>query len=194
MNKELDMRAPLGEAWRYTWRHPVVRRALTVFAVSALLSIGAMLYALPEWRESHAIESVLAARNEQTALDRNRDALVLAVREASINVEEIEKKLSARDVQTTLVNQLNQIARRDGVRILDSAYHDRGSDGDNRPWLHELTAEGDYAALRRFIGDLGTLPTLTVVREASLTTAAGNGRRITARLRLATYHHAGGGR
>lgn len=199
MSRWVSLQAAMGEtsiheAWRYTTCHPQVRRAFGVFLACGVVTLVAFLSGLPALRESRAIESALAARYDEAARERGHAALVRAVRQATLDVEAIEKKLATRAVQTALVNQLNAIARRHGVRVVNSSYEEsKGGDG-NRMLLHELTAEGEYAALRKFVTDLRTLSTFTVIREASFTAPGGHASLLTARFRLATYRGANDGR
>jgi hypothetical protein len=187
MSEGPDAMTTAREVWRFTRNHPFVRRASFVCMGCAGLALAAVAFAFPAWREARSIEAALAAHYEQVARERDHDALVQAVRRATTEIDVTEKKLAIRTVQTTLVNQLNGIARRHGVRILHSSYEEAKAGNGNPPLIHELAAEGDYAALRRFVSDLRTMPTLTVIREASLTVAGDNAARLTARLRMATY-------
>jgi hypothetical protein len=194
MSAQPRARASAREIWWHTLHQPRVRRALGAFVACAAASVAAMLYGFSAWRETSAIERDLAARYDLAARERGRAALVRAVRDAMANVASIEKKLAVPAVQTTLVSQLNSIARRDGVRILVSTYEQAKSTEGSQSWSHDLTAEADYAALRRFVSDLRSMPTLTVIREASLTSAGDGVARVTARLHMVTYHVSGEGR
>jgi hypothetical protein len=72
------------------------------------------------------------------------------------------------------------------VKILSEAYEEGKAKDDYMPFVHELTLQGGYAELRRFLVALQDLPTFTVVQDAVMS-RAGNAAVIKAQLRMHTY-------
>jgi len=112
--------------------------------------------------------------------------LALISRRATQHVAQIEKKLEASGTQVTLVQNLATLARRHNVKILSEAYEQGKAKDGYMPFVHELTLQGGYAELRRFLIALQELPTFTVVQDAVMS-RAGNAAVIKAQLRMHTY-------
>lgn len=184
--------AVLGDV-RFALRHPVLRRMLYVLGGVTLAAVLVILaYLLPAWQEQGRLDHDLARMRKQLAERRGRADLVKAVERASGQIELIEKKLDARGVQLTLVNQLNQLARRNGIRIASESFDEGKVQDGYAPLFHELTVEGGYAGLRRFLADLEHMPTFSVVREASIAPIGEGTQQLKVHLRMVTYRKAPG--
>lgn len=173
---------------RFGMRHPLVRRTMYVLMASVALTLAMLLgYAIPAWREHARLEAALDSQRQLVAERRQHADLVETVKRTNAEIGKIEKKLDARGVQITLVKALSQLARQNGIRILDSSYDEGKAQNGYAPLFHELTVEGGYSGLRQFLIDLDKMPTFSLVREASLSPAGEGTSRLKAHLRMVTY-------
>jgi Tfp pilus assembly protein PilO len=179
---------------RYARRHPALVRWAWIGGVTGLVCalIVAIVWA-PVWIESRQWQGALDARRQQLLDARQRVALAAAVQQAAKSVESIDRKLNAPAVQVTLVSQVGRIARERGVRVLAASFEDGKPQAGYQPLQHELTVEGSYPALRRFLADLYQMPTFTLEREAVLVPVSEGAGVLRMQLRLTTYRRPGGG-
>ena len=179
---------PYFDDARISLRHPVVRLGLGAGLVSVLLALvvgGALWW--PVYREAESLRFKIDLTRRQ-AVERIYSAQLSQVyARTAEQISEIEKKLNTPAVQVSLLNHLNQLARKHGVRILSESYEEGKAQNGYAPLYHEITLEGRYPKLRSFLLDIGSLPTLSVVQEAALNRGGGARRSIKAQLRIVTY-------
>jgi len=170
---------------RYLARHPRVRlAALVVLGGLAVLLLVVLTY---WWPARHATQSLTAELDHfrRIAHDKRYSAeLAVAVKRAATQVDVTEKKLDQQAVQSHLVQNLSQLAKQHGLRILSSSYDEGKAQAGFQPMTHELAVQGNYAGLRGFLAGIPALPTLTVIDECSITRAReGGGLKATLLLR-----------
>ncbi len=182
--------APLSSLG-YGLRSAAVRRSLWVLLATGL---GCLLLALIWWLPLQGEQRELARQ-----LDTRRLAVVRAERlrlalQAQAHVlpqlTALEQKLRARAAQADLVQGIARLAARRGVRVVSQSFDEgRPQPGaSTQPLYLELGLAGDYAALRRFTGDLADLPVWIEIVEERLE-SAGRGATLQAQLRLLTYRN-----
>ncbi len=175
------------EDFRYSLRHPRVRTGLLVCAVTTLVMLLAgAVYWWPAWNATATLKTQIEQKRRQAAEASYSAQLALISRRAAQHVAQIDKKLEASGTQVTLVQNLATLARRHNVKILSEAYEQGKAKDGYMPFVHELTLQGGYAELRRFLIALQELPTFTVVQDAVMS-RAGNAAVIKAQLRMHTY-------
>lgn len=173
---------------RISLRHPVVRLGLGAGGVGVLLALvvaGSQWWPVYHHAENLKIKIDLTRRQ---AVERSYGAQLSKIyARTAEQITEIEKKLNTPTVQVSLLDHLNQLARKHGVRILSESYEEGKAQSGYAPLFHEITLQGRYPQLRKFLLDTGSLPTLSVVQEAALNRGDGAGRSIKAQLRIVTY-------
>lgn len=176
-------------ALRYSLRCRAVRQGLWALLLAAL---GCLLIVLAWWgpakREQMQLSSQLDAhRAERVQVERLQQA-TRAQQQVLPAVEALEEKLQVQAAQADLVQGIARLAARRGVRVASQAFDEgRPQPGAARPLYLELGLLGDYAALRRLMGDLATLPMWIEVVEERLELAGQGGAQVKAQWRLLTY-------
>lgn len=175
------------EDFRYSLRLPRVRAGMlvSVVAVLVMLMVG-VAYWWPAWNAAATLKAQIEQKRRQAVEASYSAQLAQISRRAAQHVAQIEKKLEASGTQVTLVQNLATLARRHNVKILSEAYEQGKAKDGYMPFVHELTLQGGYAELRRFLIALQELPTFTVVQDAVMS-RAGNAAVIKAQLRMHTY-------
>lgn len=161
--------AAIREALLFSFRHPIVRAGIAGFAVSVILLVFVGTF---YWLPAKGAEESLRIRVD----DKRREIfnadfsarLAQVSGHAALQVEQIERKLNASATQATLVQNLAALARQHNVRVVSEAYEE-GKTGDGySTFVHGLTLQAPYPAIRSFIAGLQGLPTFTVVQRAVL--------------------------
>lgn len=185
------MLAPWIFEFRYALRHPRVRATLTILLISlAILVLVILTYWLPV---RHATQSLTEELDHyrRIAHDKRYSAeLASAVKRASLQVEEVDKKLNQTAIQSVLVQNLSLLAQRHGLRILTSNYDEGKAQDGFQPMNHELSVQGGYSGLRGFLADIPALPTLTVLEDSTITRNRDGGS-LKAVLLLRTWRRSG---
>lgn len=175
----------------YSMRCKAVRQGMLAMLTTAIVCLG---IALAWWG---------TAKREQTQLMKNidakRTAMVEAVRSAQVAraqrealtaVVLLEKKLEVHAGQADLIQGIARLSSKRGVRVTSQSFDEgRGQRGDAQLYLN-LGLTGDYASLRRLMGDLAMLPMWVEVVEARLERVDASGALVRAQLRLLTYRSA----
>jgi Tfp pilus assembly protein PilO len=174
----------------YSLRNPRVRTGMLVCGTAMLVMLlVSASYWWPAWNAATTLKTEIEKKRRQTVEASYSVQLAQSSRRAEQHVAQIEKKLDASSTQVTLVQNLATLARRHDVKILSEAYEEGKAKDGYKPFVHELTLQGGYAELRRFLVALQELPTFTVVQDAVMS-RAGNAAVIKAQLRMHTYRKA----
>ena len=173
----------------YSLRCRSVRRGLWALLVATLCCLLIVL----AWWGPAKLEQVQLSRQ----LDAHRAARVQAERLRQATraqqqvlpaVEMLEKKLQVQAAQADLIQGIARLAARRGVRVASQSFDEgRPQPGAAQALYLELGLLGDYAALRRLMGDLATLPMWIEVAEERLELAGQGSTLVKAQLRLLTY-------
>lgn len=177
---------------RYSLRHPVVRLGIVagIVAIGLVLIIGAALW-WPARSEAYTLRDQIDATRRQAVERLYGTQLAQVYERTEQQIVALETKLNTQTVQVSLLNHLSQLAKKHGVRILSESYEEGKTQSGYAPLYHEITLQGSYPRVRRFLLDIGSLPTLSLVQEAALNRGDGRGRSIKAQLRIVTYRKAG---
>lgn len=183
---------PLMDDLRYSLRHPMVRAGIvTGIAALGMLVIMAAALWWPVRSEVNTLRDEIDATRRQ-AVERLYGAqLAQMYGRTQEQIVVLETKLNTQTVQVSLLNHLSQLAKKHRVRILSESYEEGKPQTGYAPLYHEITLQGTYPRVRRFLLDLGTLPTLSLVQEAALSRSGNSGRSIKAQLRIVTYRKVG---
>lgn len=154
----------------YVIRHPVVKSGAVAAVAMILLTVGVAAFiwwpAVSERDQmthevsslrvdiGHAINRINTAENFYGALTR---------------ANAISEKLGAEASQADLTDQINQLAAKLGIKILNESNEERKIRMGYLPMFRELSIQGDYVSTRKFLLALRQLPTWTTVQELHLT-------------------------
>ena len=183
---------PMIADLRFSLRHPLVRLGMVagIIAIGLVLIIGGAMW-WPARSEVHALRDEIGATRRQ-AVERLYGAQLAQVyKRTEQQIVVLEAKLNTQTVQVSLLNHLSQLAKKHRVRILSESYEEGKAKNGYAPLYHEITLQGSYSRVRRFLLDIGSLPTLSLVQEAALNRGDGRGRSIKAQLRIVTYRKTG---
>lgn len=188
----IDGLRPVIDDLRYSLRHPLVRLGIIagIIAIGLVLVVGAALW-WPARSEVHTLRDEIDVTRRQ-AVERLYGAqLAQEYERTEQQIVALETKLNTQTVQVSLLNHLSQLAKKHRVRILSESYEEGKIQSGYAPLYHEITLQGTYPRVRRFLLDIRSLPTLSLVQEAALNRGDGRGRSIKAQLRIVTYRKAG---
>lgn len=188
----LPLRTPLLARLAYSLRCQALRRSLGLLLAVAL---GCLLLALLWWaplqRQQRELAGQLEARRT-AAVRAERLRQALAAQQAVLPlIATLEGKLQRRATQADLVQGIARLARQRGLRVLAQTFEEgKPQPGGAQPLYLELGLAGDYAALRRFTGDLASLPMWIEIVEERLERTGRGEVPLQAHLRLLTYRQA----
>lgn len=172
-------------------RHPFVRVGrVAAFASFALALLLGGFFWWPAQREQAQAAAEVDAKRQTLMAAMHAEEITHAHALASEQIDALERKLDARNVQAGLVDQLTRLANKHGIRIVSEVFEQGREQQGYVPLRLELNVQGSYPALRGFLMDLQVLPTWTYVQEGAINTADNSRGGLKARLRLITYHRA----
>lgn len=176
----------------FSFRHSRVRFGAYLFLITLLCSI---IITLTVWLPVHNDYSTAWAQNVQFKSDIHkvnlRDKLAAAYKLNKKHISQIEKKLSIKNSQAGIINDINQLAQRSRISIVSESY-DEGESVNGYNLLNQnLVLEGGYSSIRQFLRELEHLPVWTIPQEVRLKILNDNQKRIRASLKLTIYTKSG---
>lgn len=168
-------------------RHPVVRtgRIAVLVSLALALLVGGLFW-WPAQRGQAQAAAEADAKRKTLMMTMHAKEIARAHALASKQIDVLERKLNADNVQATLVDQLSRLATKHGIKIVSEVF-EQGREQKGYVPLHlELNVQGSYGGLRAFLVGLQSLPTWTYVQEGAITANQNHGG-LKARLRLITY-------
>ncbi len=165
----------------------VVALALSV----AILSFVETRMHRPLVSERDEVRSQLVAL--QIQFDNTAQRILLAEQfgETKLTLEALDSRLAVDETKTNSVSELAALSQQAGTRIIHGANSLGKPRLDVTPVLQELTLEGDYAAIIRFVDGLSALSRLTLLRQFEINGSSENNR-LRAKLSLMTLSKGGG--
>lgn len=174
---------------RYSLRHPIVRASIIAnLVVWGIILITLVAYWRPAERQTNNLTKTIEQKRRETRNAIYAENVAQAYAKSAKEVVALEKKLNIDAAQASLVKNLGLLAKKENAKILSEAYEEGKEQGDYIPLHLQLTLQGNYISLRKFILGLETLPTWSMVQEVTLSRESENGNEnIKAYLRLITY-------
>lgn len=167
---------------------PLIRRGVT-FAALALLGLFAAAYWL--WSPAQAAHQFLKqdviALQSMKLIDEARVDATESFAQTVGRIAVLEAKLVAPIDRAGVVEIMADLSRQTQVQIIHGANTFGRPRGAVRPVLQDLTVEGSYSEVSDFLGRLGQVETLTLLRRAEFTTNA-DGTLVRAQLKLMTLN------
>lgn len=171
---------------------PLIQRGLTAM-LGVLLALGVSEYWLwaPARAEyTQARQTLVALQGEATTLKARVDETKHYEARVAL-LKDAEARLKANVDRAGVVARIADISAASGTRII----HGANSFGKPRagvtPVLQDLTVEGPYSAVSKFIDELATFKTLTLIRKAEFS-ANPDGSLVRVKLQLMTLSAGGG--
>jgi len=181
----------LREELIYSLRNARVRICLGIFAATLTLGLLAMIYWWPVWNDRQQLMQEINERRHALVEANYAEQVEQAAKHASEQLDKVEKRLEASVSQTSLVQHISVLAKKNHVHILSETYDEGKIKDGYLPLVHELTLHASYANLRGFILGLQELPTISIVQEATLEKAS-HSKLLKAQIRMVTYSRAQG--
>ena len=162
--------------------------------IAAFLVVGAAFFLLetavagPNHATREALRNdVLALHAEKQALQTRVDAVV-TFEERAREVDMVEARLRAPVDRSGVVEILAHLSAASDTQIIHGANSFGPPRGALRPVLQDLTVEGSYANIARFIDGIGDIDTLTLLRQADVSANA-DGTLVRAQFKLMTLSY-----
>lgn len=185
------MRTDTLDQLRYCLRHPRVLQGL--FALGTLLVFSLLVLAgwwgparlaYTDAAEQYAGKRMQWREVQQTA------GIVEAYQQAQVEVEQMEKKLSADMNQGQAVQMLSKLAAGQKVRIVSQAFDTEHKQAQVEVMYVDLVLQGSYRAIRGMLVELAKAPVWAEATELHLERALNDESVIKCRVSLAIYHAA----
>lgn len=178
-------------AIRFAGRHPAVRMGLLSVALGfALLGIGLMFW-LPAHFKNTSLENDVQAQREVIARNEQNTKFSSLYARSKKTFHAINRKLNRKHSQSEHVKQLDKMLRNRRITVVNEVYDSEKSSGGYTKLSQELSVQGDYADLRRFLVELDNLPSWTIVQDLRIEKLHSFGSKIKAVLKMVTYYAEG---
>lgn len=174
-------------AIRFSTRHPGVKFAITALIMSLLIALAAMAYWVPAYQGYAGLEEKISdQRNYIYTTEQNKKLAEFYARsKKSLHI--MDKKLGSNKSQADHVKLLDKMLKKRRMKVVNETFETEKLTGGYVKLSQELSLQGDYGDLRRFLIDLDDLPTWTVVQELRIEKLHSYGSMIKAMLRMSTY-------
>lgn len=184
--------AAIRENFYFSLRHPQLRSSLLLLMITLLFLVGTGVFYWWPARSSaeHVRTQIENKRQEIFRLELSARLAQVSGRAAQ-QVAQIENKLDASITQASLVKNLAALARKHNVKIISEAYEEGKSEDGYTPLVHTLTLQAGYPQIRGLFSGLQSLPSFTILREATLAQSTGVNA-VRAQLSLITYRRTAG--
>jgi len=177
---------------RYAMRHAALRRAVVGTGVAAAgLAVVALGYWWPAMRAHAVLEQAIHDKRQAVVAAMSARDVKHAHDAALRALPAIEQKLNVNSGQSDLVERLNRLARKRGIRIISESYEEGKAKSTFVPLHLDIALQGSYAEMRGFIADIATLPVWGEIQEARLEGLRDQPGTIKAQLRLVLYRRGG---
>jgi hypothetical protein len=167
-------------------RVPLLRRSLLATLLFGTI-FGAIELGLRRelaGEQSERDRTLSALQNEAAELRARIDAAA-TFEERSRQLQEVEARFRAPVDRSSVVETLTRLSAESGTRIIHGTNSFGRARGDIVPVEQDLSIEGPYLAITRFLAALSGLETLTLLRSAELAANA-DGSLVRVKLKLVT--------
>lgn len=154
---------------KFAFRHPVVRSGAiaAVVGLCILVVVAAFIWYPASSRHVELEEGVSQMRGH-LVMSASLDELQGVYHSMEKTLAQVEHKLDMSTSPTEFARALNALAMQNDVKIISKSYRDSQLKSNYVVQYQELTLQGDYKALRRFIAGLRDMPGWTLIKEARL--------------------------
>lgn len=173
---------------RFSGRHPLVRVALFSVLVGFIsLAVVLMAWAPAHLKNAKLENDVNTQREIISKAEYNKKFSSLYARSKK-TFHAINKKLNKQHSQSEHVKQLDKMLQKRRIRVVNEVYDSEKTPGGYTKLSQELSVQGDYGDLRRFIIELDGLPSWTIIQELRIEKLNSYSSKIKAVLKMATYY------
>ncbi|MDH5180203.1 MAG: type 4a pilus biogenesis protein PilO [Gammaproteobacteria bacterium] len=172
---------------RYALRHPVVRLSAYAWGGGLLVAVCATLYWMPKYTAWLELDKQVSAQRQQIYTNERQQRIADLLARSRKSFQTLEKKLSSGRSQSDHVKELDKLLRNRRLTVMNETFTTTSLEGGYVRLTQELSVQGDYLDLRKFLLDLDRLPSWTVVQDIRIEKLHSYGSRIKAVLKMATY-------
>lgn len=160
----------LAQELRVTFRYPAVRFAAVVAFIMLLSAATTGVFVWwPATSDHDRMKRDVARSRSEVVMAINQAKATEKFNRSQMLVDTISAKLKATVSQAVLTDHINTLAADLGIKILTESNEEGKVRLGYRPMVQELSIQGDYDALRRFLSGINMLPTWTTVQELRVT-------------------------
>jgi len=171
-----------------TARHRLVRLGSFVVLIFGLLAIAAGgFFWYPAYRDVSNLQKNIDERWKSSQQLSGEKEIAKAYARAREELAKIEPRLNANVKQARLIKSLAGLAKEVGVKITSEAYREGKTVEGYAALHHEVTLQGTYRSIDRFLRKIESLPSLTSVQELRMERARGQSRKLVAKVRMITF-------
>lgn len=156
-------------SFKFTFRHPVVRfGGIAVVVAVVVLVFTAFFYWYPALKNNIKSNSDIKEMRNKHILASNLNSLSHAYYASEEIIDEVEKKLLSSASLAGFTNELHKLAGRNNVKITIRSNSGMQKMEGYKLLNQELTIQGKYSEIRKFIMGLRDMPTWILVKELKL--------------------------
>lgn len=179
---------PLMLSIRLSGRHPGVRVGIIASMICLVLMLGSLAFWLPAFMTNTGLVSdVQQQRDIISQYEYNKKFSSLYAR-SKRTFQSINNKLNAKHSQSAHVKQLDKMLRSRQIKVLNEVYDSEKTAAGYTRLSQELSLQGNYGELRKFMIELNRLPSWTIVQELRIEKQHTYSGMIKAVLKLVTYY------
>jgi hypothetical protein len=168
--------------------HPKVKRAAWTAVISLTLDLLILVFFWYPAARVHGEVQREISRYRQAREEASRARATVEIYAGlEKRVSVLESKWQEPVSQSDLIGSLGRLASRDKLKVVSQDFDLAATPGAGKFFKQNLSLDGSYPSLRRFLADLEGLPTLTVVKQARLERTGEKDGRLRANLQLSTY-------
>jgi hypothetical protein len=172
----------------YALKHPQVRRAAGAAIGGVVLAFLMMaLFWWPVAQVHHGLEkSIEHFRQAQRDTIRSNET-ALNYRQLLQRSGLLETRWATPVSESSLIESLGQLASQNQLKVLSQDFVETPGKEGREVFQQNLSLNGTYPALRRFLSGLENLPTLTIIRQIRLERSEDKSARVRADIQLTTF-------
>lgn len=178
-------------AFRYAMRHPAVRLAGLGLGIGFLFTLAALVYWVPEYQEYTGLDEKISSQRKQIYVSEQGKRIAELYNRSKKTLNKLDKKLAANKSQADHVKLLDKMLRNRRLTVVNETFETEKLDDGYVRLSQELSIQGDYSNLRKFLIDLDRLPTWTVVQDLRIEKLHSYGSKVKAVVRMATWRREG---
>lgn len=153
----------------FTFRHPVIRNGgIAVVVTASIFVISLLVFWYPSSSEHIEIQQDIDHLNNKLLSLRQLNNLSYSYYATEKTLRKVEKKLGTSISLSEFTNALYRLASKNNVKIISKSSRDMQEKKDYKILYQELTLQGNYKSMRRFILSLRKMPVWTLIKEARL--------------------------
>lgn len=153
----------------FTFRHPVIRSGgIAVVVTASIFVISLLVFWYPSSSKHNEIQQDIDHLNNKLVALRQLNNLSHTYYATEKTLKKVEKKLDTSISLAEFTNALYKLASKNSIKIISKSSRDMQEKQDYKILYQELTLQGKYKSMRRFMLGLREMPVWTLIKEARL--------------------------